>query len=372
MEMKLTVLQENLSKALNTALRFTSSKAQLPVLGNIFLSTKKTKLSILATNLEISVSISVGAQVQKEGEITVPARVISELVANLPPGQIELSVEKEKIQISAQGFESNISGMNAGDFPSIPQSVDKQNSILLPKEEFSRALSQVVFSASVDETRPILTGVLFLFQKGFLTMVATDGFRLSQKKISLGGGGKPQKIILPKSALGEISRLSAEADEISLSYKEKDSQVVFEVGDCVFSTRILEGEFPDFEKIIPKGGQVKVGVDKEELLRAVKTSSVFARDSANIIRFATSKGGLSLSAESNQTGSQKAVVDAKVEGESKGFEIAFNYRFVEEFLHSAVGDAVMLTFSSATAPGVFQEATDPNYLHLIMPVRLQS
>lgn len=369
--MKLTVLQENLSKALNTALRFTSSKAQLPVLGNILLSAKKTKLSVLATNLEISIAISVGAQVEEEGSITIPARVISEIVTNLPPGQIEISIEKERVKVSTQGFQSDISGMNASDFPSIPQNLDKHSSINLPKEEFSQALSQVIFSASIDETRPILTGVLFLFQKGLLTLVATDGFRLSQKKVELNGGGKPQKVILPKSALGEISRLSQEADEIYFSYKEKDSQTVFEIGDCVLSTRILEGEFPDFEKIIPKGGEVKVGIDKEELLRAVKTASVFARDSANIIRFVAEKGGISLSAESNQTGSQKARVDAKVEGESKGFEIAFNYRFVEEFLHAVKGEGVTLTFSTPTAPGVFQDATDTNYLHLIMPVRIQ-
>lgn len=370
--MKLTVLQENLSEALNNALRFTSSKAQLPVLGNILFSAKKTKLSVLATNLEISIAVSVGARVEKEGEITIPARVISELVSNLPAGQIELNVEKERVKISAQGFQSDLAGMNANDFPSIPQNLDKQNSIDLPKEEFSQALSQVIFSASIDETRPILTGVLFLFQKGSLTLVATDGFRLSQKKVSLGGGGKLQKVILPKSALGEISRLSQGAEKISLSYKEKDSQAVFEIGDCVLSTRILEGEFPAFEKIIPKGGGVRVGVDKEEFLRAVKTASVFARDSANIVRFTTEKGAISLNAESNQTGSQKAKVDAKVDAESKGFEIAFNYRFVEEFLHAAKGDEVTLTFSTPTAPGVFQDATDINYLHLIMPVRLQS
>ena len=367
--MKLKVLQENLSKALSFSSRFANSRAQLPVLGNLLFSAKKTKLSISATNLEISVVTSVGAKTEKEGEITVPARVISDIVSNLPSGQIDLEVDKERLKIKAGNFQSVVSAMNSSDFPPVPQSADIKSSVLLPKEKFSEALSQVVFASSVDETRPILTGVLFVFEKGALTLVATDGFRLSQKKIAIKNSGKGQKIVLPKGIVSEISRLSTEDENLVFSVREK--QVVFSVSDIVLSSRVLEGEFPDFEKIIPKSSTISIYVDKEELLRAVKLASVFARESANIIKLSVLKDSIEISAESSQSGSQKTQVDARVETQEKGFEIAFNYRFLEEFLHAASGEEVKIDFSSPSSPGVFKDTKDPDFLHLVMPVRIQ-
>ncbi len=371
--MKLQVLQEDFSKAINTAARFTSSRAQLPILGNILLSASQTKLSIASTNLEISISISVGAQVEKEGEITIPSRVVSDLVSNLPSGQISLQAEKEQLKISTQGFSSSVSGMNSVDFPPVPRILGK-GAIRLSKKDLIEALSQVSFAASTDETRPILTGVLFIFERGSLTLVATDGFRLSQKKVFLKGIKSGRRVILPKSALSEISRLSGEVEEISFSFKDKENQVVFALSNAVLSSRTLEGEFPSFEKIIPKDSSYKVNLDREEFLRAVKLAAVFARDSANIVGINLKRDLIEISAESPHTGQQKTEVDAKVEGEvgKKGFEINFNYRFLEDLLNALSGEEVQVEFSNPNAPGVFTDPKDKNFLHLIMPVRIQS
>jgi len=371
--MKLQVLQENLSTALATASRFTSTRAQLPVLGNILLSGKKTKLLISATNLETSVSISVGAQIEKEGEITIPSRVITDIISNLPAGSVNLAVNKEQISVKAQNFESTVSGMNSADFPSIPQTTGK-DSIKLEKDEFLKALSQVAFAASIDETRPILTGILFIYKKGELVLVGTDGFRLSQKRIPMKGIQKTQNIILPKNALNELQRLSTDEDTIGFSFKKADNQVVFGIGRTVLSSRILEGEFPDFERIIPKSSKIKVNLDREEFLRAVKLAAVFARDSANIVKVKVRKGAVELSAESQASGSQETKVDAKVTGDpgKKGFEIAFNYRFLEDFLGAVKEDEIRIEFSATNAPGVFSDPKDKDYLHLIMPVKIQS
>ena len=371
--MKLQVLQENLSKALVTASRFTSGRAQLPVLGNILISGKKTKLLVSATNLETSISISVGAQIDIEGEITVPARVITDIVANLPVGSINLSAVKEQVKIKAQNFESSVSGMNAADFPTIPQSVGKE-SITLERESFLTALSQVSFAASIDETRPILTGILFIYKKGKLIMVATDGFRLSQKEIPMKSIQKAQSVILPKTALSELSRISSDEEKIGFSLRKSDNQVVFGFGGVILASRILEGEFPDFERIIPKTSKLKISLDKEELLRAVKLASVFARESANVINFKVRKNTVELSAESQSSGSQETKVDAKVVGpvDKKGFKIAFNYRFLEDFLSVVKDDEVQIELSATNAPGIFRDPKDPDYLHLIMPVKLQT
>lgn len=368
--MKLTVLQENLAIALTTASRFTSSRSQLPVLGNILFSAGKTKLRLLATNLETSAAISLGAQIKEDGEITIPAKVITEIVVNLPSGPLELESDKEHLKIKTQSFSSKILGMNSADFPKIPQAIDPSGLLVLPKEELLEALTQVLFAVSADESRPILTGVLFLFAKEGLFLVATDGFRLSQKKINLKGKSLVQKLVLPKNPLVEITRLGESAEEIKMSLKEKENQAVFGLGETILSSRVLEGDFPDYEKIIPRSSNLKVRLDKEELLRAVKLASVFARDSANIVKFKIEKEALNLSAESSQAGNQETIVEAKVDGEVP-FEISFNYRFLEEFLRAIKGEEVQMEFTNSASPGVFTDPKDPNFLHLIMPVKIQ-
>lgn len=369
--MKLQILQENLDKAVSTASRFASPKAQLPILGNILMSAQKSKVFISATNLEISVSVGVGAKIEEEGEISIPSKVIAELVSNLPKNTVTLSSEKEQLKVSTSGFSSMVLGMDATDFPKIPNSVNKADSVSIPKKELTEALSQVSFSASLDETRPVLTGVLFIWDKSELTLVATDGFRLSRKKMKLNGVNKESRQILPKSVLSEVSRnTGGEESEILFSLQEKDKQIIFGIGETVLTSRLLEGDYPDFEKIIPKNTPIKILVDKEELLRAVKLASIFARDAANVVKIKVLKESLKVVAESGQSGSQETKVDAKIEGVTPDFEISFNYRFLEDFIHSVKGEEVKMEFSTTTAAGIFTDSSDKDYLHLIMPVRV--
>ena len=367
--MDLEVLQENLSKALSITSRFVSSRAQLPVLANILLKADKTKLTLSATNLETSASISLGAKIKEDGELTIPAKNFFEVVSNLTQGTIHLTSEKESLRITGSGFTGRISGMNASDFPKVPQIIKKDESIDLSKTKFLNALPQVSFAASSDEGRPILTGILFILSKKNLSLVATDGFRLSKKTINLEKAGREIKIVIPKNILLEVSRVGEENENIFLGVKEKEKQIVFGLDNLILSSRVLEGEFPDFEKIIPKNSSIKVRVDKEEFLRAVKLSSVFARDSANIVKIKIMKDSIKLSAESSQVGNQETTLDAKVEGE--GVEISFNYKFLEDFLRAVVGEEVVMEFNNASSPGVFTDPKDPNFLHLIMPVKIQ-
>lgn len=367
--MKLRVLQESLHKALTISNRFVNSRAQLPVLANILLSVKKNKLTVSSTNLEISVSTSIGARIEKDGEITVPSKIITDLISNLSTEYVNLDAEKERVRISSGNFKSVISGMNAGDFPSIPFSVGKKT-LKFPKNDLNDALSSVLFAVSSDETRPVLTGVLMIFKNKELFLVATDGFRLSQKKLKI-EAGMEQKMILPKNALSELSRLSDSEEVVEFSYGKGENQAIFGVGDSVLATRVIEGQFPDFKKIIPKTSNYKISLDKEEFLQAVKLASVFARDSANVVKLAIKKDSILISAESKQSGSQEMSVDAKVEGDKSKLEIAFNYRFLEDFLNFVKGEDVQVELSNANAPGVFTDPKDSNYLHLIMPVRLQ-
>lgn len=376
--MKIQVLQENLSKNLSITSRFTSIKAQLPILANLLLQAKKNRLTISATNLETSVAISIGAKVEEEGEIAVPSKLITDLVSNLNIGVINLEAEKEQLKITSSGFKSSISGMNTSDFPDIPKESGK-NFLKLERDSFLQTLSKVLYSVSVDETRPILTGVLVIVGSNGnnITFVSTDGFRLSQRKISLGGSKQDVKefnVILPKNVLSELSRIIGDKDSLEFSYSQKENQVIFGIDSMIVASRIIDGEFPDFEKIIPKDFTLVINVDKEEFLRAVKLASVFARDSANVVKLKIRKDSVGIFAESKLSGNQETEIDAKIKSEKseseKDFVIAFNFKFLEDFLGSCEGDNVCLKLSSPNSPALFLDPDDKNYLHIIMPVKI--
>ncbi|MBN1169091.1 DNA polymerase III subunit beta [Candidatus Woesebacteria bacterium] len=371
--MKLKVLQENLKQAVSLTSRFASSKAQLPVLGNILLKAEKESLLLSATNLELSVSVSIGADVSEEGEITIPAKTLSDLVVNLSPSTIELESKKERVKINSDHFSSNISAMNSSDFPAVVQTVGK-NMTSLDRETLINTLQKVLYAASNDETRPVLTGVLVKFDKKKLTFVATDGFRLSTKSIIADNTSDQQSLILPKTALVEITRISSDEENIGLNFIKKDSQVVFGIEDVVLASRIIEGNFPDYEKIIPKENKIKINLAKSDLSQAMRLAGVFARDSANTIKLLVEKDGLTVTSESSKSGSQKTKIDAKVKGDigKDGFTIAFNYKFIEDFLGSVEGESVDIEFDEVNSPGVFRDPEDKDFLHLIMPVRLTS
>ncbi len=367
--MKVTVLQEELTKALSLASKFVNNKAQLPILGNILFSTSGTKLYLSATNLEMSLSTSIGAKVDEEGEIAIPSRVVLELVGNLGKGQILLNAKKEKLKIEKDGFFADVLGVNTSDFPFIAKNLEG-SLINFPTEEFLDVLSQIIFAVSEDQSRPVLTGVLFIFDKNKLTLVATDGFRLSMRSMSLKENlpeGFSQKIILPKSSLSELVKIAAGTKEISFTYKKEENQVIFEVGDSIVATRIIEGDFPNFEKIIPKTKNTSINISKEDFLRAVKLSSVFARESSNSIKLVVKNGSVELYAESSSSGREQNIVEVKSEGPE--IEIIYNFKFLEDFLNSCKGEDVVVEFTDTTSPGVFRDVTRADFLHLIMPVR---
>ena len=277
------------------------------------------------------------------------------------------------MEISAQDFKSSISGMNSSDFPSVPTVIDNVDFKINPVT-FQNALYKVLFSVSVDETRPVLTGVLVILHKEGMVLVSTDGFRLSQFKLRSPEIKKDLKVILPKNALHELVRLMGD-HELEFSYSKDDNQTLFGVENAVLTSRVIDGEFPDFERIIPKKTAITIIVDREEFLRAVKLASVFARDSANVVKLEIKKDGIDVLAESAQYGSQKTSVDAKlVDGSEsiKDFTIGFNYRFLEDFLTNVEGDDIQIGLSDSNAPATFVDLKERDYLHIIMPVRMQS
>jgi DNA polymerase-3 subunit beta len=363
--MKIRVLRDEFAKSVSEAVRFVSARAQLPVLNNIVLRAKGVTLNVEATNLEMSIATSVGAKITTEGDIAVPGKMISEIVGNLRSESVELESDGEILKITADGFTGRVAGMNTADFPEIVARAPEK-AVALPAEAFVNALKYTLFSVSTDTTRVVLTGVLLVNGKSGVEFVSTDGFRLSKFEYKGNKIEGFEKLTLPKNVLSEIVRMAGDNKKIEFSFDNLQNLVVFGLSGRVIASRVVEGSFPDYTKIIPETSVSEVIVGKGELLTAVKTASVFARESANSIRFVLKGGELSIASESSQ-GRQEIALDGKCAGEE--MEILFNYRFVEEFLNVVRGESIKIKLLGVNAAGVFTDPSELNFLHLIMPVK---
>jgi len=373
--MKLSILQENLAQGLNTASRSVATRAQLPVLSNVLLATDKGRLKVSATNLETGINLWLGAKIEKEGAISIPAKILAEFVSSLPADKVELEVKENNLSLTCGSFQADFIGLPASEFPTIPSLAGKAN-ISFKDEVLSQAVSQVAFAAASDEGRPVLTGVLIMAKRNQLVLVATDGYRLSIKKLKeIKGLEKVEEfktgLIIPARTLTEVARIVGESEEktLKLAITPKASQVIFALAEAEVVSRLIEGKFPDFERIIPEKGKTKAVVETEELLRAVRIASIFARESANIVKFSVKKTGLEISANTAQVGANVSRVEAKTEGvEGK---VAFNSRYLLDFLSAMGSKQVSFEMSGALNPGVFTPVGDKSFLHIIMPVRVQ-
>lgn len=372
--MKVLCLQENLHKGLAIVGRAVSTKTQLPILGNILIAAEQERLKLSSTNLETGINFWLGAKIEKEGSLTVPARTFIELIASLPADKITLEGNEGVLKIACGKHESVINGLSAKEFPVLPVSSQK-NGAPFSRETLKEAISQVAFAAAQDEGRPVLTGVRWAREGGQLVLAATDGYRLSTKKLPAKEGLFEKPLVVSARALLEVAHVALEKTEedkgeIKIAILDEENQMGFSFKDVEIVTRLIEGEFPDFSKIIPQGFNLRASMDRESLLKGIKIASIFARDAANIIKWQIKTGRVILTANSPQVGENSSEIEAKTEGED--VEIAFNFRFLLDFLTSVKGDKIVFETSGPLNPGVFRLEGDDSFLHIIMPVRVQA
>ena len=381
--MKFKIKQSDFSKALILSNKSLLSRANLPILTNVFISSLPSgKIEVISTNLETATKVTVDCAVEKEGKITIPGRALQEFVSQLPEGDIEFEKLGEEVIVSTGGFSARFATLSAEDFPAIPK-IDKGDKFLVLPTELAKGILRVAFCAAQDEGRPVLTGVLCEFGSGAISMVATDGYRLSFQKVQIkSNGGSAVKINLPAKALLEVAKIIVEAEEVSkqepvqITVADNLNQADFKIGSVEFTSRLIEGEFPNWQKIIPLEFTSKAKILKEELMRLIKVASIFARDSGNIIRLRFESEGkgtanLKIFASDNQLGSNEARCDVELSG--KGGEIAFNFRYLLEMLSSVEGEEVNFEMIESLNPGRLTMAdSKDDYFHIIMPVRLQS
>lgn len=368
--MKLTILKENLGRALSSVGKIISVRPQFPILANILLNAKNHKLELKTTNLELGMIYEIPAKVEIEGEITVPGKLITDFINTLNTDKIEMILEDRNLIIKTKGSRASFNTTSISDFPTFPSA--SENKKMLPIEKIKDSISRTVFAASIDESRPVLTGVKTVIKDGKVTLIATDGYRMSINHVEISDKKEDLNVILPATSLSEVVRASQEekTEEIGFNIIENKNQVVFSLPNISIYTRLIEGEFPNVEKIIPQGFKTRVELEKEELTRAVKTASLFARNAANIVKIKTEKNGIRISANTPQIGENEEFIEASIEGEE--VETAFNYRFLLDLLSNFPDGNVVFESSGPLSPGVFKPVkNDLSFLHLIMPVRIQ-
>jgi DNA polymerase-3 subunit beta len=378
--MKISCLQENLAKGLATVGRAVASRSTLPVLSNILLESDEGRLRLAATNLEVGINCWIGARVEEEGSTTVPARLLTEFINSLPPGQIDMDLNErtQTLNLKCARYEANIKGIEASEFPEVPtaESIGGQNKLHLEVETFRRMIDQVVFAAATDETRPILTGVLAKFHQGSLTLAAADGFRLSVASADVGAElDETTSVIVPARALAELSRVSADQqDPIEVVITRQRNQILFHLTNTDLVSQLIEGNFPDYNQIVPKSHNTRTNVGTQDLLKAVKVALLFARDAANIIRFnilpgsELTPGQVVITGTSAEFGDNVSELDATIEGDE--IEVAFNARYMIDAL-SVVGSAqVVLETSTPSSPGVIRPVEGDGFLCVIMPMHI--
>lgn len=368
--MHFVVLKENINKALSVVSKTLSTKPQMPILACLLLKAKEGKLQIFSTNLELGIIYEIPVQIEKEGEIAIPGKLLADFIATLQTDKVEFESETTKLTVKTKTTKASFTTANTSEFPPFVEPPENQKK--LPFYKIKDTIIRTVFAASIDETRPILTGVKTTLSQGKLFLTATDGYRLSKEHIAIDETKEETEIILPAQSLTEIVRIAQEVktEEISFAIVENKNQVVFTMPSVQIFTRLIDGEFPNTDKIIPQSFKTRVIIDKDIFSQAVKTASLFARGAANIIKIKIEKDRLKLSANNPQVGEDEDSVEALVEGEET--EIAFNFRFLLDLLANFPGQEVIFESSGPLNPGVFKPKSEKiNFLHIIMPVRVQ-
>lgn len=362
--MKLQVTQENLNRALGAVARVANSRNQLPILSNVLIKTENNRLSISATNLDIGITQFIGAKINNEGSITVPARLMQDYINSLPAGTINLELKETKLHISSDQYQSVVNGILADDFPVMP-AIQKGKNWSIPAGELKKALQQVTFAASSDESRPVLTGVLFKTDEGQLRVAATDSYRLAEKTI--GKVSENVNLLIPASSMHDLLRVLGDTDEI-VNVTHDDQQVLFRVAEVELVTRLVEGNYPDYRKLIPAAFQQSATLKRADFVNVTKVSSLFARESAGSItlHLDEEKQQLSIHSIASQLGENTSEADAKIVGSG---DITLNSRYLLDGLQAFTDDEITFGFNGKLEPTIIKGGDKSRYVHVVMPLK---
>lgn len=363
--MKFSCTQENFSRGLNTVSHIASKNVSLPVLNNVLITAEKGVIKLTTTNLEIGINCQVRGKIEKEGKITTQAKLLADYVNSLPNERVDLAVEGDNLKIKCGQAQTNIKGSSVEDFPLIPK-VERKKSFSLKTGDFKKAITQVIYAAASDETRPEISGIFVKCAANEIIMAATDSYRLAEKRVKSQKTSQSEGVIVPAKTLMELNRvLNEETEEINFFIN--DNQALFIFNGIEMVSRLIEGQYPDYQQIIPTGGKTKVEVNTQEFIKRVKTTSLFCKPGINDISLEIKKEEIIVSASNSQLGQNVSNLTAKVEGEENS--IVFNYRYLLDGLASIETEELILELTDNASPGLIRPKGLGDYTYIIMPIR---
>jgi DNA polymerase-3 subunit beta len=374
--MKLTVSQAQLAHGLGIVSRAVSPRSTLPVLNNILIATDEGRLRISATNLELGITCWIGAQIEEEGSVTIPARIFNDLVSTLPGDKVNLTLTTRTQSLNIHCGTSNfdIKGIDANEFPPMP-TPDLASGVELNVSDFKEMIQQVSFAASTDEARPVLQGVLMEINENQLSLAATDGFRISMRTAQISSSvAHPVKVIIPARSLSELARIAINGSEtVTMVVPPDRGQAIFHLKDAELVTQLIEGTFPDYRAIVPPNFKTRMVISSAEFLKACRQAEIIAREGNYVIRLNMQPqeggpGAVEFSTQSEEMGSGEVVVDANIEGPE--LLIAFNVRYLSEVLEVIGTPNAVLETNQNNTPGMISPVGDENFKHVVMPMHL--
>ncbi len=367
--MKLEILQENLSAALSQLHRIIPNKPQLPILSAVLLEVNKNKITLLATDLYVGIKATVPGKTLEVGKLAIPGKIFHSSINSLNPGKLTLSLEGNTLTITSQNNKTSIQCLDATEFPDFPKIIGTNHS--LSATSLIDIQKMVSFSTSIDPTRPVLTSLLFKFNQDGLLVVGTDGFRLATLQIPTETMEKDVQFLIPAKAINEVARIitTQELENISLKISEKLKQVVITIDSTQFFVRLIEGDYPPFNKIIPVQYVLEVELDGEEFENQLKRAQIFARESSNIIRLKFARGELTITAVSSSYGKHEGKMVIKTITGSDG-EIAFNSRYLLDFTTALKSEKIRFSMNESLTPAMLRPDDKENYQYIMMPFRV--
>ena len=380
--LKIFSLQENLKQGLALVGHISGKNANLPILNNILIKAEAGKIRLIATNLEIGIISVVRGKIEREGLFTVNAKIISDCINLLPNKKIGLEQRVGDLLVDCENYQAKAMGQSAEEFPLMPE-VDRKNYFSAEAEEVKKAVSQIIFAAATSETRLELSGALLVFSGDNLTMAATDSYRLAEKRIgiksnppALTGNEEEKRIIVPAKTLQELLRIlsvnldnEVEEKNSEIKFYISENQILFTYGATELVSRLIEGQYPDYQQIIPNNSKTKIFIDRQELIRAVKIASLFSKTDINDVNldFPADKNQVVVSSISGQTGENITNLLAKVSGADNS--IVVNYRYLLEGLNNIEQETVKIEVIDSNTPCIIRPEQDESYLYIIMPIK---
>ena len=367
--MEIIVLQENLIKTIQEATRFVAQKTQLPVLSGIYLQAGEGEIVIRSTDTKISFETKIGAKVLETGDIVVPAKIITDFIVSLSPGSVTLKTQDQYLLVSQGKLKAKIPIFTGQDFPLFPESAEKF--LTLPLDEFIKQLKEVLFAASLDETRPVLSSVLVQISSEQVTMVSTDGYRLALSRKEIESDFEELEVLLSVKSLQELFYVCTRAvgQTIGLAVSKELSQAYFKLGDTLIFLRLIEGKFPPYEQVVPKDFLFSCVFEREGWIGAMKTALIFAKESSSIVTLKFKEQECFVSASGTGAGELDLSLGIKRNKGDGDFSISFNGKFIIDALLHLEEKYVIFSMNDETKPGVIQSEKSQYPLCVVMPFK---